>query len=124
VISAASAAGMALVAFGMVLTPGPNMIYLVSRSLSQGRRAGLISLLGTIAGFVIYMSMANLGLAAAFVSADWQSGQCSETAALRRSGSSQTAFLVESGVVPDTAHTLPPAVLARTTETVKENDHA
>ena len=30
----------------MVLTPGPNMIYLVSRSLSQGSVAGLVSLDG------------------------------------------------------------------------------
>ena len=30
----------------MVLTPGPNMIYLISRTLCQGVRAGLISLLG------------------------------------------------------------------------------
>ena len=29
----------ALVALGMVLTPGPNMIYLVSRSISQGPQA-------------------------------------------------------------------------------------
>ena len=70
-ISAASAAGIALVALGMVLTPGPNMIYLVSRSLSQGWRAGLTSLLGTIAGFVVYMSMANLGLAEVFLTAHW-----------------------------------------------------
>jgi threonine/homoserine/homoserine lactone efflux protein len=36
----------ALVALGMVLTPGPNMIYLISRSIIQGRVAGLISLGG------------------------------------------------------------------------------
>ena len=29
------------VALGMVLTPGPNMAYLVSRSICQGRAAGL-----------------------------------------------------------------------------------
>lgn len=34
----------ALVALGMVLTLGPNMVYLISRSICQGRRAGLISL--------------------------------------------------------------------------------
>ncbi len=34
----------AAIALGMVLTPGPNMIYLISRSLCQGRRAGYISL--------------------------------------------------------------------------------
>lgn len=30
----------ALVALGMVLTPGPNMIYLISRSISQGATQG------------------------------------------------------------------------------------
>lgn len=30
------------IALGMVLTPGSNMIYLVSRSISQGKRAGYI----------------------------------------------------------------------------------
>lgn len=30
----------------LVLTPGPNMIYLISRSICQGRKAGVTSLLG------------------------------------------------------------------------------
>lgn len=34
-------AAFALICLGLVLTPGPNMIYLVSRSISQGRAAGL-----------------------------------------------------------------------------------
>lgn len=58
--------GLTLVDLVLVLTPGPNMIYLVSRSLSQGRRAGLVSLLGTLTGFVIYMALANLGLSGVF----------------------------------------------------------
>jgi threonine/homoserine/homoserine lactone efflux protein len=70
-ITATAAGGMALTALGMVLTPGPNMIYLVSRSISQGRAAGLISLTGTAVGFVVYMSMANLGLAVVFVEVPW-----------------------------------------------------
>lgn len=70
-ISAASAAGIAIVALGMVLTPGPNMMYLVSRSLSQGRRAGMISLLGTVTGFLVYLTLANLGLAEAFRTGRW-----------------------------------------------------
>ncbi|CAB3703455.1 LysE family translocator [Achromobacter ruhlandii] len=52
----------ALVALGMVLTPGPNMIYLVSRSISQGPRAGLISLSGVAVGFVFYVLCAAFGL--------------------------------------------------------------
>jgi threonine/homoserine/homoserine lactone efflux protein len=70
-ISMAAALGMAVTALGMVLTPGPNMMYLVSRSISQGRVAGLISLGGTAAGFLIYMTMANIGLAAVFVLVPW-----------------------------------------------------
>jgi threonine/homoserine/homoserine lactone efflux protein len=62
---------MALTALGMVLTPGPNMMYLVSRSISQGRVAGLISLAGTFVGFVAYMTLANLGLAVVFVVVPW-----------------------------------------------------
>lgn len=54
----------ALVALGMALTPGPNMVYLISRSLSQGHRAGLISLGGVALGFVVYMLCAAFGLTA------------------------------------------------------------
>jgi len=53
-----------LVALGMVLTPGPNMIYLVSRTISQGRRAALLSLAGIAAGFLFYMLCAALGITA------------------------------------------------------------
>jgi threonine/homoserine/homoserine lactone efflux protein len=57
-------AGAALL---MVLTPGPNMIYLLSRSISQGRAAGVISLFGVIAGFFVHMFAAALGLMALFM---------------------------------------------------------
>jgi threonine/homoserine/homoserine lactone efflux protein len=67
IVSGAAAAGMAATALGMVLTPGPNMMYLVSRSLSQGRSAGMISLSGTVTGFLVYLVMTNLGLATVFV---------------------------------------------------------
>jgi threonine/homoserine/homoserine lactone efflux protein len=53
-----------LVSLGMVLTPGPNMIYLISRSISQGRVAGLISLGGVAFGFVFYMLSAAFGVTA------------------------------------------------------------
>ncbi|GBQ84213.1 lysine exporter protein [Gluconacetobacter johannae DSM 13595] len=54
----------ALVALGMALTPGPNMIYLVSRSICQGWRAGLVSLGGVALGFVVYMLCAAFGITA------------------------------------------------------------
>ncbi|MGO4718750.1 LysE family translocator [Stenotrophomonas sp. 2MCAF14_2] len=54
----------ALVSLAMVLTPGPNMIYVISRSICQGRMAGLISLGGVALGFVFYMLCAALGITA------------------------------------------------------------
>ena len=65
-VDPSAAAGIALVALGLVLTPGPNMLYLTSRSLSQGRRAGLISLAGTGLGFLVYLTAAVLGISAVF----------------------------------------------------------
>lgn len=51
------------VSLGLVLSPGPNMVYLISRSVTQGRRAGLISLLGVIAGFLAYLIAVTAGIA-------------------------------------------------------------
>jgi threonine/homoserine/homoserine lactone efflux protein len=66
-VSLASLIGVAAVSLGMVLTPGPNMMYLVSRSITQGRRAGLVSLGGVAIGFLIYLTATNLGLSVLFV---------------------------------------------------------
>ncbi|WP_414162516.1 LysE family translocator (plasmid) [Salmonella enterica subsp. enterica serovar Strathcona] len=57
----------ALIELSMALVPGPNMIYLVSRSITQGRIAGLISLSGVALGFVFYMICATFGLTALFM---------------------------------------------------------
>jgi threonine/homoserine/homoserine lactone efflux protein len=54
----------ALVALGLALTPGPNMVYLISRSINQGRAAGLISLGGVALAFVLYLLCAVLGITA------------------------------------------------------------
>jgi threonine/homoserine/homoserine lactone efflux protein len=48
----------------MVLTPGPNMVYCVSRTLIQGRRAGFLSLAGVMLGFVVHLLAAAFGLTA------------------------------------------------------------
>ncbi|OWY26359.1 LysE family translocator [Herbaspirillum robiniae] len=51
----------------MVLTPGPNMVYCVSRSICQGRMAGIISLCGVAVGFLVHMAAAAFGLTALFL---------------------------------------------------------
>lgn len=54
----------ALAALVLVISPGPNMIYLISRSITQGKKAGLISLAGVICGFLFHIIMVSFGLTA------------------------------------------------------------
>ena len=48
----------------LAITPGPNLVYLVARTVAQGRRAGLVSLAGTTSGFVCHVLAAAFGLSA------------------------------------------------------------
>jgi threonine/homoserine/homoserine lactone efflux protein len=54
----------ATLAVAVVLTPGPNMIYMISRAITQGRLAGLIAYSGVAVGFVAYLLCAAFGLTA------------------------------------------------------------
>ena len=65
-VSSEALVGIAMVELGLVIVPGPNMIYLVSRSVAQGRRAGLTSLAGVGVGFLTYLLAATAGLATLF----------------------------------------------------------
>src|SRR6516162_3770623 len=46
------------------LAPGPDMLYVLGRSLGQGRRAGIVSSLGIFVGCLVHIAAAALGLAA------------------------------------------------------------
>jgi threonine/homoserine/homoserine lactone efflux protein len=48
----------------LAITPGPNLVYLVSRTLAQGRAAGLVSLAGTSTGLAFHVVAAALGISA------------------------------------------------------------
>lgn len=52
----------ALAALLLAATPGPVWLYLISRTLAQGRRAGYFSLLGVAAGLAVHMALAAFGL--------------------------------------------------------------
>jgi threonine/homoserine/homoserine lactone efflux protein len=60
------ALSFAAVAFLMALSPGPNLLYLASRSLCQGRAAGFASLGGVCTGMFCYMLATAAGLSALF----------------------------------------------------------
>ncbi|HTN50544.1 MAG TPA: LysE family translocator [Burkholderiaceae bacterium] len=54
----------ALAVLLLALTPGPVWIYLISRTLTQGRRAGYFSLIGVMAGVFVHLFAAAIGLSA------------------------------------------------------------
>jgi threonine/homoserine/homoserine lactone efflux protein len=54
----------------LVFTPGPNTLYIIARSIQQGRLAGAVSSLGVQVGTFIHMTLAAFGLSALVVSSD------------------------------------------------------
>jgi threonine/homoserine/homoserine lactone efflux protein len=48
----------------MWLTPGPDTMYILGRSIAQGRRAGVMSALGVGSGLLLHTLFAALGLSA------------------------------------------------------------
>lgn len=52
----------------LLLTPGPAVLYIVTRSVDQGRRAGLVSVLGIETGNLFHAVAAALGLSAILMS--------------------------------------------------------
>src|SRR5215467_9616118 len=55
-------------AVALLLTPGPAVLYIVSRSIELGRVAGLVSVLGICAGTLFHVAAAALGVSALLVS--------------------------------------------------------
>lgn len=90
----ASVAAFGLIALGMVLTPGPNMIYLISRSICQGPAAGLVSLGGVALGFVVYMLCAAFGITALVMAVPYAYD------ALRLAGAGYLLYLAWQAVRP------------------------
>ncbi|MBV8062570.1 MAG: LysE family translocator [Nevskia sp.] len=88
-------AAFALVALGMVLTPGPNMLYLISRSLCQGRAAGLLSLIGVAMGFIFYLLCAAFGITALVMAVPYAYDS------LRLAGAAYLAYLAWQAFKPD-----------------------
>lgn len=84
-----------LVALAMVLTPGPNMIYLLSRSITQGPMAGLVSLGGVALGFVVYMLSAAFGITAFMMAVPYAYD------ALRLAGAAYLLYLAWQALKPN-----------------------
>jgi len=64
----ATLAVFAVAAVTLLLIPGPAVLYIVSRSVGQGRAAGLASVCGIHVGSLLHVAAAALGLSALLVS--------------------------------------------------------
>jgi len=62
---------VALAGFALSVTPGPSMLYVLSRTVGQSRSAGLASALGLCLGGILLAIATALGLATAFERFQW-----------------------------------------------------
>ena len=102
----------AALSLGLAATPGPNMLYIVTRSLAQGTTAGMVSLIGCQFGSLFIMVLATLGITAALFAVPYAYD------VLRLGGAAYLAFLAWQCLRPG-AHpifaprALPPEPAAR-----------
>ena len=50
------------VSWALILSPGPDMIYVITRGMAHGRRAGVLSAIGVVCGILVHTTAAALGL--------------------------------------------------------------
>jgi threonine/homoserine/homoserine lactone efflux protein len=93
----------AALSLGLAATPGPNLLYLVSRSLAQGAGAGMVSLVGCQAGSLAIMLLAAAGLTATLFALPYAFD------ALRLGGAAYLLFLAWQSVRPGDAGLFAPS---------------
>lgn len=86
--------------FLLWLTPGPDTMYIIARSIAQGRRAGVMSALGIGSGLLIHTLLAGFGLSVILATSAWT------FAAVKTAGA---AYLVYLGVKTLRKRTAAPA---------------
>jgi threonine/homoserine/homoserine lactone efflux protein len=50
------------VSWALILAPGPDILYVISRGIAHGRRAGILSAIGVVCGILVHTTAAALGL--------------------------------------------------------------
>jgi threonine/homoserine/homoserine lactone efflux protein len=61
-------AAFAVASLALLIVPGPSVLYIVTRSMDQGRVAGLVSVLGIHTGSIVHVTAAAFGLSAILAS--------------------------------------------------------
>jgi threonine/homoserine/homoserine lactone efflux protein len=57
-----------LASLAVLLSPGPNVLYVIARSINQGRKAGLVSVLGVEMGTLTHVAAVSLSISALVLS--------------------------------------------------------
>jgi threonine/homoserine/homoserine lactone efflux protein len=95
-----------LAALALVAVPGPNLVYIATCSLSEGRRAGVASALGVETGTLVHTTAAAVGLSALVAS----SGTAFEV--VRYAGAAYLVFLGVRTLLRREEHRFDPAATA------------
>jgi threonine/homoserine/homoserine lactone efflux protein len=66
--TAATFALFVLASIALAIVPGPAVAYIVTQSIDQGRRAGVVSALGVASGGIVHVAAATVGLSALIAS--------------------------------------------------------
>lgn len=54
------------VSWALIIAPGPDMLYVMTRGMTHGRRAGIVSAFGVICGILVHTTAAALGITLIF----------------------------------------------------------
>src|SRR2546430_2121929 len=88
----------ALATFLLTVSPGPGVLYVVARSVSQGRPAGFASMIGIESGEVVWLAAAATGVGALLSASTVGARFLRSTVAHRRSGRIAAGTYVALGV--------------------------
>ena len=50
------------VSWALIIAPGPDMLYVITRGIAHGRRAGILSAIGVVCGILVHTTAAAFGL--------------------------------------------------------------
>jgi threonine/homoserine/homoserine lactone efflux protein len=50
------------VSWALIIAPGPDMFYVITRGMAHGRKAGMLSAIGVVCGILVHTTAAALGL--------------------------------------------------------------
>ena len=59
------------VSWALILAPGPDMLYVITRGMTHGRKAGMLSAIGVICGILVHTTAAAFGLTLIFQTSAW-----------------------------------------------------